>query len=303
MAEISLVRKVGSEKISRKIVREVREKPKVTESSPVGMFDSGVGGLTVFEQIKRNLPKESIIYLADTARVPYGGRSASEIIKINNEIIPYLISLGAKIIVMACGTSSAIAYPAVKDKYNIPIIAIIEGGAKMAASATKNKKVGIIATVGTINSQAYQKSIKNIDKEIEAIGVACPLLVPLIEGGFAGSAETGKVLKEYLKPLIRARIDTLILGCTHYPHLKNTITSILGNDVVLIDPAEEAARAAKDTLAKMKMLQSGKANPQHRFLVTGSGNSFKELGSRLLGKPLQNVEEVALSSIKYRGLP
>jgi glutamate racemase len=164
----------------------------------------------------------------------------------------------------------------------------------MAAAATKNKKVGVIATVGTINSFAYQKAIKNLNKEIEVYGAACPLLVPLIEGGFAASEETEKVLKEYLKPLRSAKIDTLVLGCTHYPHLARTIKSILGPSVTLIDPAEEAAKTARDILTRGKMTNTTNVPPKHRFLVTGSASSFKDLGSRLLGKPIVNAEEISI---------
>ncbi len=260
----------------------------------MGIFDSGVGGLTVFEQVTKLMPHESIIYLADTARVPYGGRSASEIIKINNEIIPYLLGLGCKMIVMACGTSSSIAYPVLKDKYKVPMVGMIEGGSAMAAAATKNKKVGVIATAGTINSRSFETAITNINKDIEVLGVACPLLVPLIEGGFAASDETAKVLKDYLKPLIAKKIDTLVLGCTHYPHLIGTIKEIMGGGVALINPAEEVAKETKQLLANFKLAGGMMEAPKHRFLVTASADHFKELASRLLGRPVANVEEITI---------
>jgi len=293
MAEISLVRNVSSRRVTRK-ASEAAEKPQPTESSPIGMFDSGVGGLTVLEKVTRLLPKESVIYLADTARVPYGGRSNSEIIKINKEILDYFMGLGVKLVIIACGTSSAIAYPLLKDKYKVPMISMIEGGAKLAAAATNNRKIGVIATVGTINSLAYQKAIKALNKEAEVFGVACPLLVPLIEGGFADSDETEKVLKEYLKPLRAAKIDTLVLGCTHYPHLTKMIKGILGPGITIIDPAEEAVRTAKDILAKTRTANIGNAPPEHRFLVTGPVSSFKEIGSRLLGRPITHAEEISI---------
>ena len=299
MAEIVQVRKLGSGRITKKIVNPVSDKPIVKESSPVGMFDSGVGGLTVYREFIKLMPKESVIYFADEARVPYGGRSASEIVKINNELIPFLIGRGAKLIIMACGTSSALAYPVVKDKYKVPIIGLIEGGARMAAAATKNKKVGVIATAGTINSHAYDAKIKEMDKSIRVFPVACPLLVPLIEGGFASSDETTRVLKEYLKPLIKDGIDTLVLGCTHYPHLRGKIGEILGPSVSLVDPAEEAAKSARDELNKRGLAASGKEPPTYSFLTTGASYSFKDLGSRLLGKPIPNVEEIPI--VKGRG--
>lgn len=275
-------------------IQEITEKPAVEESSPLGMFDSGVGGLTVLEQVLKLLPKESVIYVADTARVPYGGRSPGEIIRINKEIIGHLVGQGVKLIIVACGTSSSIAYPSLKDKYKIPIIGLIEGGAKMAASSTKNGRIGVIATAGTINSGSYQNAIKGLKKGAEVFGAACPLLVPLIEGGFAASSETKKVLKEYLRPLLKAKIDALVLGCTHYPHLSGMIKEIVGPGVVLVNPAEEAAKNAKEILNRTKMTAGAKERPRYRFLVTGSASSFKELGSRLLGRPIANVEEIVL---------
>jgi glutamate racemase len=293
MSDISIVRQAGSPKITRKLV-EKPEKIPILESSPIGMFDSGVGGLTVFSHVTKLLPNESIIYLADTARVPYGGRSPGEIIKINKEILGYFVGLGVKMVIMACGTSSSIAYPVLKDKYKVPIVGLIDDGAKMAVSATKNKKIGVIATAGTINSLAFQHTIKQLNKDIEVFGVACPLLVPLIEGGFASSDETIKVLKEYLKPLISAKIDTLILGCTHYPHLIKPIRSILGPTVTLINPAEETAKTARDILAKLKLISAAGEPHKHRFLVTGSASSFKELVLKLLGKSIPGVEEITI---------
>jgi len=301
MAEIVQVRKLGSGRITKKIVNPVSDKPIVKGSSPIAMFDSGVGGLTVFEEAVKLMPKESIIYFADEARVPYGGRSNAEIIKINNELIPYLISQGAKLVIMACGTSSAIAYPVVKDRYSVPLIGLINGGARMAVSATKNKKVGVIATVGTINSHAYDGKIKELDKSVMVYPVACPLLVPLIEGGFAASDETTKVLKDYLKPLIKEKIDTLVLGCTHYPHLIGKIKDILGPAVTLINPAEEAAREARDAINKSGLAALGKEPPKYTFLTTGSSFSFKDLGSRLLGRTIARVDEVRLVPGRSRG--
>jgi glutamate racemase len=279
MAEISQVRHIVAGKVTHRIT-EISEKPSATESSPIGMFDSGVGGLTVFEKVTKLLPRESVIYLADTARVPYGGRSNSELVKINREILDHLIGLGVKLVIIACGTSSSVAYPVLKDKYKVPMIEMVGGGARMAAAATKNKKVGVIATVGTINSLSYQKAIKALDKDIEVLGVACPLLVPLIEGGFASSEETRKVLKEYLKPLKTAKIDTLVLGCSHYPHLSRTIKDILGANVSLIDPADEAARTAKDILTRGKMTNTGKTPPKHRFLVTANAEEISVVKAR-----------------------
>jgi glutamate racemase len=293
MGEISQVRHIASDRVVKRI-HGLQDKKEITDTSYVGMFDSGVGGLTVFQEFTRTLPYENVIYLADTARVPYGGRSANDIIQINKEILSYFDSLGVKMLIMACGTSSAIAYPLLKDKYRFPIVGMIEGGAKMAASATKNRNIGIIATAGTINSGAYEKAIKTIDNKIEVHGVACPLLVPLIEGGFATSDEAGKVLKEYLKPLMEKKIDTLVLGCTHYPHLYGQIRAILGTNVTIVNPAEETVRTAKEILSRGGMLNPLKQTTHNRFLVTAHAASFQELGSKLIARPITEVEEVSV---------
>lgn len=294
MAEISHISPhiVAGRVVSR--VRGTQEKTETDARSPIAMFDSGVGGLTVLEQVKKLLPHEDIIYLADTARVPYGGRSPSEIIKINKEIIGFFIRQGAKMIVMACGTSSSIAYPLLKDKYPVPIIGIIEGGARMAVRATRNNRIGVIATMGTVNSRSYEVAVHAIKKEAEVFSQACPLLVPLIEGGFVNSEETEKVLKDYLKPLTQKKIDTLVLGCTHYPHLTDMIKGILGPEVIIVDPAEDAASTVKETLTKGAMLNSSNEPVKYRYIVTGSAVTFQELASRLMGRALTNVEEAKL---------
>ncbi len=264
---------------------------KATPSSPIGIFDSGVGGLTVLAQVLKQLPNEDYIYLADTARVPYGGRSPQEIIKINQEIIPFLINQGAKLIIMACGTSSAIAYPVVKDEYAVELINLIEAGSRAALSATKNKQIGVIATAGTVNSGAFQNKIGN---EAQVQAVACPLFVPLVEDGLVETDETRKVAKEYLKPLISAGIDTLILGCTHYPHLSKVIKEIVGPSVTLVDPAVAAVAQAKAMLKKAGTIKTTGSPAKASFLVTGSAIHFQDVGSRLLGKAIVGAKQVKL---------
>lgn len=267
---------------------------KITPSSPIGIFDSGVGGLTVIAQIMKKLPHEDLIYLADTARVPYGGRSPQEIIKINREIIPFLIKQGAKLIVMACGTSSAIAYPVVKDEYKVEIINLINPGSEAAVAATRSGNIGVIATAATVNSHAFQKKIKALKKEANVHAAGCPLFVPLVEGGFIEAEETKRAAKEYLKPLLKEKIDTLILGCTHYPHLRNIIQSIVGKDVVLIDPAEEATIEIEKMLKKAGTLKTNISPAKYEYFTTGSAIQFQDLGSRLLGKPIIGVKQACL---------
>lgn len=277
-----------SEKIASKIGGG--QKPeKALPSSPIGVFDSGVGGLTVLRQIMEKLPHEDLIYLADTARVPYGGRTPEEIVEINQEIIPFLIKQGAKLVVMACGTSSAIAYPVLKDEYPVHIISLIEAGARAAEDATRSGRIGLIATAATVSSGAYADAIKG-----DVFSAACPLFVPLIEGGFVDSDETRKVAKEYLKPLLKEDIDTLILGCTHYPHLARAIKEIAGNNVTLIDPAEEVLLDIKKMLKKSGTLKASQTPGKCEYFVTGSPAQFEEIGSRLLGKPISHAKQVEL---------
>jgi len=273
---------------------EKPEERKVTPSSPIGIFDSGVGGLSVLQEILRQLPHEDVVYLADTARVPYGGRPPEEIIKINEEIIPFLIDYGAKLILMACGTSSSIAYPVLKDKYKIHVIGLIEPGSRAAIAATRNGTIGLIATAGTVNSQAYQNALLFLKKEIKVFAQACPLFVPLIEGGFIEAEETKKVAKEYLKPLLKEEIDTLILGCTHYPLLAKILRERTGPNVAFVDPAEEAVADVKRLLQKSGTMKSKTSAPKYEYLVTGSVVQFQDLGSRLLGKPITHAKHVII---------
>jgi len=239
----------------------------------------------------QQLPNEDFIYLADTARVPYGGRSPEEIIEINQEIIPFLINQGAKLIIMACGTSSAIAYPVLKDDYPVEIINLIEPGAKAALTASKNKKIGLIATAATVKSMAYQDTI---GPQAQVFSTACPLFVPLIEDGLIETDEAQSVAKEYLKPLVELGIDTLILGCTHYPHLRKIIREIVGPNVVLIDPAREAVGDAKALLRKADTLKTADMPAKGEFLVTGSVPRFEEVGSKLLGHPISHAKHVII---------
>ncbi|MFC1571696.1 glutamate racemase [Candidatus Margulisiibacteriota bacterium] len=268
---------------------------KTPPSSPIGVFDSGVGGLTVLSQIHKQLPHEDVIYLADTARVPFGGRSPEEIIQINHEIIPFLIKKGAKLIIMACGTSSAIAHPVVKDEYPVEIINLIEPGAQAAVSASESGRIGLIATVATVNSGAFQDKIQELREKAEVFAAGCPLFVPLIEGGHFETDETKKVAKEYLKPLLAKEIDTLILGCTHYPHLSKVLDSIAEGKVKFIDPAEEAVANAKKLLKKAGTTKTTATHGRYDYYVTGKPIPFEVLGSKLMGRPIAGAKQVTLS--------
>ncbi|MBN2058265.1 MAG: glutamate racemase [Candidatus Saganbacteria bacterium] len=283
-----------SERVVAKSAGSASAPEKATPASPIGVFDSGVGGLTVLAQMMKQLPHEDVIYLADTARVPYGGRSAEEIVKINQEIIPYLLKQGVKLIIMACGTSSAIAYPVLKDDYPVHMINLIEPGSREAVAASRSGRIGLIATAATVNSHAYQKKIKELAGDIEVHAVGCPLFVPLIEGGFIETEETRRVAKDYLKPLLKEKIDTLILGCTHYPHLSKVLQELAGPEVRLIDPAEAAVADAKAMLTKAGTLRTKAVPAKYKYFVTGSPIQFQDIGSRLLGKPIVGTKQVTL---------
>lgn len=293
MAEVTQISQVRSERIVTKIGERLKEAP-VSKIAPIGIYDSGLGGLTVLSQINKMLPNEDVIFIADTARLPYGGRPAKEIIKFNHQIIQKLIKEGVKIIIIACGTSSAIAYPVMQQQYPIGIVSLIGPGSRAAAAATKNGRIGLIATVGTVNSGAYQKRLLEIKSNLKVFSEAAPLFVPLIEGGFIDTDETKKVAKEYLKPLMNNGIDTLILGCTHYPHLSKIIQKIVGPKVTLIDPAEGTVLEAKKILQKKQLLTTAAHEANYEFLVTGPKSSFKDLAGKLMGKSIKNVKEINL---------
>ena len=217
--------------------------------SPIGIFDSGLGGLTVVKEVSALLPDENLIYLGDTARVPYGSRSKEVIARYTEEDARFLSNFNVKLIVIACNSAAASAdIDAMMNRFSIPIITVIEPGVKAALLATNNNKIGVVGTSATINSKAYEKAIHKSNGSIEVSQVAAPLFVPLAEEGFAEHTITRQVAEEYLPPLKNAGVDTLVLGCTHYPLLKNTLQTVMGESVTLIDSAKEVAKAIEDNL-------------------------------------------------------
>ncbi len=288
MSEVSFVKKVVSEKILPH--GETPVTPKAS-SAPIGMFDSGVGGLTVLKEVMRQMPSEDVIYFGDTVHVPYGSRPAMEILRLDSEIISFLLKSGVKMIIMACGTSSALALSDMKKKFKLPMIGVIQPGASAAIRATRNYKIGVIATEAAVKSEAYQIEIRHRERGIEVFSQACPLFVPLVEGNFIETPETKKIAQEYLNPLIKAKVDTLILGCTHYPHLSKVISEIMGPEVKLIDPAVETAAEAKKMLEKAGLTKDIPRPPIYEYIVSGSPARFQETGSKLLGRPILSVRQ------------
>ncbi len=258
----------------------------------IGVFDSGVGGLTVVKELMRLLPNENIVYFGDTARVPYGIKSKETIIKFSLENILFLLKQDVKTIVIACNTSSSAALPILKRHFKIPIIGVIGPGAKEAIYATRNNRIGVIATKATINSHAYEHEIKRLNPNIKVFNQACPLLVPLAEEGWAHRKETYDIANFYLAPFKKAGIDTLILGCTHYPLLKDVFRKVLGDSVRLIDSALQVAYETKEILATEGLLSSKKGQSKYLFYVSDELQQFKKVAKNFLGKNIDNLRKV-----------
>ncbi|MDD2234309.1 MAG: glutamate racemase [Desulfitobacteriaceae bacterium] len=279
------------------------------------MFDSGVGGLTVMKEILEAIPEVRVIYFGDTARVPYGNRQPEELIGFGEEIITFLISQGAEAIVVACNTSSAISLSVLQERFAIPILGLIEPGARLAVKKTLGGKIGLIATEGTVRSKAYTLAVSKAlsrglvpadlvlraawqrgDQPISLVRAqACPLFVPLVEAGLANSDEAGGIARTYLKPLKRAGIDTLILGCTHYPYLYPVIQDILGQDVVLVDPAEGVVTELQKLLAQLEVRNLSQITGSQwrvRYFVSGDPALFRQVGNTLLKQSIENVRQI-----------
>jgi len=258
----------------------------------IGVFDSGVGGLTVVRELFKKLPNERIIYFGDTARVPYGIKSKSTIIRFSLENIMFLLKQNVKMIVVACNTSSSIALPVIKRHFKIPIVGVITPGVKEAVFSNKSKRIGVIGTKATIASGAYQKEIKKLNPQAKVVVRSCPLFVPLAEENWLNEESTKDIVKKYLAPFKKARIDTLILGCTHYPLLKNTIQSFMGKRVRLIDSSEQVALETKHILARAGMLANKRRkNSNNIIYVSDESDSFKELAQRILGSKFKNIKK------------
>lgn len=263
---------------------------------PIGVFDSGIGGLTVLKEIFRELPGESTVYLGDTARVPYGIRSAETVTRYSFENTGFLVAAGIKLLVVACNTASAVSLEAIKKRVSIPVIGVIEPGAKGALMATRNKRIGVIGTEATINSGAYSRIIKATDNTIDVFSLPCPLFVPLAEEGLTDDEIATLVAGRYLESLKDKGIDTLVLGCTHYPLLKGVISKVMGSRIALIDSAVETVREIKTILQGYGMERNhsceGTSSPSRRFYVTDATDRFIKVGERFLGRKIDHIEKI-----------
>jgi glutamate racemase len=260
------------------------------KNRPIGVFDSGIGGLTVLKEIVKEMPSEGTIYLGDTARVPYGIRSPETVIRYSLENTRFLFSKDIKFLVVACNTASSVSLDKIKSVVPIPVIGVIEPGAKAAVRATRNKKIGIIGTEATVRSDSYARLIKTIDRDMEVSGLPCPLFVPLVEEGWTDGEITALVAEKYLKEIKNKNIDTLVLGCTHYPLLKKVISQVMGESVSLIDSAIEVAKEVRTMLETSGLSREQEAKPPREFYVTDSPVRFTRVGERFLENRIEHIE-------------
>ncbi|GAB4277002.1 MAG: glutamate racemase [Candidatus Rifleibacteriota bacterium] len=254
---------------------------------PIGIFDSGVGGLTVFKEIRKLLPHEDLIYFGDTARVPYGGKSVKVIQKYSAEIARFLEIQGIKMLVVACNTASAFALTRLKNDCSVPVIGVIDPGVRAAIRASRGGKIGVIGTRGTINSEAYQSRILKLRSGFDVIARPCPLLVPIVEENIIDSEIARLAIRMYLQEFKHAGVSSLILACTHYPLLKSAIRDYLGSEVSLIDSAEETAIEVKEMLAARRIAGDERHSGKDKFFVSDSPESFAEIGESFLGHRIQ----------------
>jgi glutamate racemase len=257
---------------------------------PIGVFDSGIGGLTVVRELMRQLPHESLIYFGDTARVPYGNKSPATVRRFSREILGFLLERDVKLVVVACNTASAHALEELQRVAAVPVEGVIEPGARAAVAASRTGRIGVIGTAGTIASGAYERAIRDASAKVEVTARACPLFVPLVEEGWLDHPASRLIAEEYLVPLRQHRIDTLVLGCTHYPLLKPLISDVLGPSITLIDSAEQTAAAVSRELAASTLHAPGTQAGHVHFVVSDAPQQFVKVGKRFLGERVRDVE-------------
>ena len=257
---------------------------------PIGIFDSGVGGLTVVKQMFKRLPNEKIVYLGDTARVPYGTKSPETIKRFAVQNADFLMRFKVKLIIVACNTASSISMEELIGHVNVPVIGVIKPGAKKAVTVTRNNKIGVIGTHATIKSRAYIREIKNISQRIDVISKPCPLFVPLVEEGWLREKATYVIAEKYLASLRRKGIDTLVLGCTHYPLLKEVISKVMGRNVEIVDSASSVSEEVHTILMSMGELADNSIKPKHKFFATDAVEHFVRIGEKFLGTKIQGAE-------------
>ena len=269
------------------------------KNKPIGIFDSGVGGLTVLKEVRKQLSHENVVYFGDTARAPYGEKSKKEIIDINFEIIGFLLQQNVKMIIIGCNTSSALALEDDRKMFNIlPIVDLITPGAKDAVNKCNNGRIGVIATSATVSSKAYSEKIKNIDNTKEILEIACPKFVPLVESAITSGQVVDAAVGEYIQPFVHMNVDTLIYGCTHYPFLHNLVSKFLGEDKTYIDPARSTVEEAGQILSQEGLVNDQDSMGRVVYFTSGSSEKFEKLGEMFLGEKVGNVFNYTFDSVK-----
>ena len=263
---------------------------------PIGVFDSGVGGLTVVSQIFQQLPNEQVIYFGDMGRAPYGIRSADVIKRFSRQNVNFLLEQDVKFIVVACNTASALALDYIEHIYSVPMMGVIEPGARAAARYSKNNRIGVIGTEATIGSSSYSKALLKINPKLEVFGLPCPLFVSLVENGYIEKQAAYLIAEDYLVPIRDKNIDTLVLGCTHYPPLKGIINKVMGDSVRLVDSADETAKTVKRLLTELDLANNSNNKFTHKFYVSDTPEKLKAIAKYFVDRPIDEVEMIDINS-------
>lgn len=266
---------------------------------PIGVFDSGIGGLTVVREILAQLPAENVLYFGDSARVPYGSKSPETVTRFSIENTHFLLRRGIKFLVVACNTASALALPVLARRFEVPLIGVIAPGAREAVRRTRNKKIGVIGTTGTVGSRAYETAVAELDPACTVEAVACPLFVPLAEEGWTDGDVPARVARTYLEPLIAKGVDTVILGCTHYPILRPVIAEVLGSAITLVDTAQSTVSEVGERLAELGLRREGPDHGNRSFFLSDVPARFSEIGGRFLGTSIEHLSWIEQSDLPW----
>ena len=262
------------------------------KNAAIGVFDSGLGGLTVVRELRQRLPDESIVYFGDIARLPYGTKSSDQIRRFSLENTQFLLQKGVKALVIACNSSSSAAFPLLKRKFSLPMVSVIEPAVEEALSRTRNRRVGVIGTAATIESRVYEEGLKKREPGVKVFTQSCPLFVPLVEEGWLDGGVTERVIEKYLTPLAREKIDTLILGCTHYPLLTEKIRNFFGGGITLVDSAGPTVKKLTSLLREKKLLYQGRKKPKFQIFTSDLPRNFIRVGEKFLGERLPPIKVV-----------
>lgn len=278
-------------------IYKISRRLSMTNKAPIGVFDSGVGGLTVVKEIMNQLPGEEIIYFGDTARLPYGSKSKKTVITYTRQIVRFLINKDIKALVIACNTVSAFALETIKSEVDISVIGVVKPGAKVAANTTRNGRIGVIGTEGTIQSGIYNEFLSKTNPKVKVFGKACPLFVPLVEEGLFDDSVTLEIAKRYISVLLEKQIDTLVLGCTHYPFLRKTIRKVVGEDIILVNPAYETAKSLSEVLTDKGLRNDASQKLNHKFYVSDGAEKFRKFANTILPCEVMETTDINIEEL------